>query len=609
MAGKGATASIIKQQGFIDSNPGFVNLDEHWRTEFRAYLFRIPPYYQQSIRRCLRPLLPQSVHALLAAETIDVIASQCFSRACLQKIRSGENIMKDHNERIDRQEEELRRHKVQSIVPECDGSQKVVGYGQYDPRTTVSAYLASLRSLPPPWRSGHVKVDSTNVVNDDEKRDKRVATVDEVDATKVLGDLPADCLLAYYESRRRWTFGGTGLTTKGLCVEGANYGGNYTHKYARDHKVGNESLLALSGVGASTINKTSISRMGNFRDRLLWSRSPVVGYGCNDSAGSAATTAPDGSSTWSVDDDVLPGPFFDPSSGDFVDSMQTRLHARLSINFGNPYKSKRGNCVIPEKFQSQRRPRHISGSFDVDEDNLPQTPQGSPPHGLTSPPHTLGSPPHDSFSVPAEGEGEAVFAGKPPTPRFSHNEPGKTATITPSKNFHKMKANKKPSETSLLKRKADDNQRGKSAGKPRPPPPPPKGSPTPSNQSRKKTSPRQQHRKGEDAPKLPCPPAVHERKPPAPAKKEKPPAPTKVEKPPAPAKIEKPPAPSRLDDPSKMRKLQQQPNPPPPDLQNPNVKPNVNLAPGWITVWSKSQKRWYFFDTKTNKSVWQWPPP
>jgi hypothetical protein len=34
----------------------------------------------------------------------------------------------------------------------------------------------------------------------------------------------------------------------------------------------------------------------------------------------------------------------------------------------------------------------------------------------------------------------------------------------------------------------------------------------------------------------------------------------------------------------------------------------VDLPPGWICVWSKSQKRWYFFDTKTNKSVWKWPP-
>jgi hypothetical protein len=45
------------------------------------------------------------------------------------------------------------------------------------------------------------------------------------------------------------------------------------------------------------------------------------------------------------------------------------------------------------------------------------------------------------------------------------------------------------------------------------------------------------------------------------------------------------------------------------DLQSPDKKPQVSLPPGWMCVWSKSQKRWYFFDTKSNKSVWQWPPP
>jgi hypothetical protein len=44
-------------------------------------------------------------------------------------------------------------------------------------------------------------------------------------------------------------------------------------------------------------------------------------------------------------------------------------------------------------------------------------------------------------------------------------------------------------------------------------------------------------------------------------------------------------------------------------LQSPDKKPQVNLPPGWMCAWSKSQKRWYFFDQKTNKSVWQWPPP
>lgn len=46
-----------------------------------------------------------------------------------------------------------------------------------------------------------------------------------------------------------------------------------------------------------------------------------------------------------------------------------------------------------------------------------------------------------------------------------------------------------------------------------------------------------------------------------------------------------------------------------PEVQSPDEKPKVNLPPGWISVWSKSQRRWYFFDQRTNKSVWQWPPP
>jgi hypothetical protein len=43
-------------------------------------------------------------------------------------------------------------------------------------------------------------------------------------------------------------------------------------------------------------------------------------------------------------------------------------------------------------------------------------------------------------------------------------------------------------------------------------------------------------------------------------------------------------------------------------LDNEHVKPNVELLQGWICVWSKSKQRWYFFDTKTNHSVWNWPP-
>ena len=39
-------------------------------------------------------------------------------------------------------------------------------------------------------------------------------------------------------------------------------------------------------------------------------------------------------------------------------------------------------------------------------------------------------------------------------------------------------------------------------------------------------------------------------------------------------------------------------------LHNPDAKPTIKLPEGWVCVWSKSQKRWYFFDTRANKSVW-----
>ena len=36
-----------------------------------------------------------------------------------------------------------------------------------------------------------------------------------------------------------------------------------------------------------------------------------------------------------------------------------------------------------------------------------------------------------------------------------------------------------------------------------------------------------------------------------------------------------------------------------------SVKPAVALPANWLVVWSKSNKRWYFFDTKRNSSVWE----
>jgi integrator complex subunit 6 len=56
----------------------------------------------------------------------------------------------------------------------------------------------------------------------------------------------------------------------------------------------------------------------------LFSRSPVVGCVQRRRVVSA-TTAIDGSPTWSVDDDALPMTFFNPQTGEFADSVRRGL--------------------------------------------------------------------------------------------------------------------------------------------------------------------------------------------------------------------------------------------------------------------------------------------
>jgi len=90
-----------------------------------------------------------------------------------------------------------------------------------------------------------------------------------------IGNLPNHCLLAYYESRRRWIFGGSGLTIRGLAVEGVNNDGTNSHYYDANHGLMDESLLSVAGVGASGLNKTDVSKMGDFKERLLFSRKPI----------------------------------------------------------------------------------------------------------------------------------------------------------------------------------------------------------------------------------------------------------------------------------------------------------------------------------------------
>jgi integrator complex subunit 6 len=156
----GQTAGFIQKPGGI-SGAKNVHLDEHWRSEFRAYLFRVPVYYHNALKRSLRHILPASAHSMLSLEGIETVAAQCFSKLCLQKIRSAEQQARETNERLERQEAELRRHGInptESTLRKHHGDDSrglpIVGYGQYDPRTSTASYLAALRNMPAPWRVG-----------------------------------------------------------------------------------------------------------------------------------------------------------------------------------------------------------------------------------------------------------------------------------------------------------------------------------------------------------------------------------------------------------------------------------------------------------------------
>ena len=634
--------------------PRAIHLDDAWRSEFRAYLFRIPPYYHNALKRILRPMLPTSVHALLSTEGIEALASQCFSKQCLQRIRAGEQLQKETNERMERQERELRRRGVQG------DTLFQIAYGQYDPRGTTSSYLAALRTMQPPWKvHGRGRKNSIN----GKKDDSDIASVasgleSEKAATEIIGDLPAACLIPYYESRRRWIFGGSGLTTRNVFVDGVCNDGSNSQRCRAKPKPGDESLLAAAGVGVSTLNKMATFKMGDYRERLLWTRAPIVGDGSNDSSGVAGTTAADGSPIWSVDDDAMPISFFDTQTGEFADSVQTRVRSRLTVHFGNPFKDKRGDSLIPEAFLSQRPPRKRVES-DLEE-SVPMTPPGSPPH--------------DNFPS-VEGEGEAIFASPArKSPQHSNFPPALSASPTKkresSENPISPPEGKRPKKEGSPQDKAEklspDKRPSISEGPPKPPPPsvrppppsvsgpaqprptppmppkktgappPPKPRPPPPGPPSGKPKPPQRAPltapppRGPPPGKAPKPPAP----PPAPAQpsgKQAPPkAPPGAPAPPSgketppkvplttptktPPSTQKPPAPA-----PKMLVPQAAPPqaslaattaaPPPLEVQSKDNKPTVDLPPEWLVSWSNSQQRWYYFNRKTNKSVWEWPPP
>ncbi len=200
-----------------------------------------------------------------------------------------------------------------------------------------------------------------------------------------------------------------------------------------------------------------------------------------------------------------------------------------------------------------------------------------------------------------EDEGEAVFVKTSPTHKT---------------NFE--------GENNVAEEKDDRTKRQRlNPTRPPPPPPPSTNRPPPPPPPKGK---QQSHKPGA---------VVNKQKPPPPSKPKQgqPPPPSKPKQgqPPPPSKPKQgqPPPPSTANPKQQMASLaqmrqklvrtssrdSQSPNtkqsqkPVPPEVQSPNAKPKVTLPPGWISVWSKSQRRWYYFDQKTNKSVWEWPPP
>lgn len=385
---------------------------------------------------------------------------------------------------------------------------------------------------------------------------------------------------------------------RNVFVEGAGNDGSNTQRCYAKPSPDKEPLLALCGIGVSTLNKTTTIKMGDYRERLLWTRAPVVGYGSNDSGGVAATTAADGSPVWSVDDDAMPISFFDAKTGVFSDSMQARVRSRLTVHFGNPFMDKRGDSLIPEAFAHQRPPRH--GGKTEANDVGPLTPPGSPPH--------------EDFAV--EGAGEAVFAGQttrkvmdsPPPPKIAKKREAPDGPAAPSEGKKlKKTVDAKDEKARDVDPKSSDKAPPK---KPAAPPPPPAGKkPTSDAPPRPNAPSRPPPPKPRPPPPKPpaAPPKPSARRPPPPKRlppKRIPSGDLPNSPPKRPPGGQKPPAPAQP-----AKKAQQPPPPPSAAGQSPDKKPKVNLPPGWMSVWSKSQKRWYFFDTKTNKSVWQWPPP
>lgn len=355
---KAATNS--EQSSNVLNTANSVIFDENFRSDMGSYFCRIPPYYHPILKRCLKSSLPSSAHSILPS---DSEIPQYLSQSVHLRIKAAEQSAKEYDDKNLRREEEYK--KCISWNSSTVASSKI-RYGHYDPLTSLDTYLSMLRSLPPPPKNEVEKSEIENGVSEiSQGNDTNLPRVFDC-----LGMLPKRSLLAFYESRRRWIFGGEGVSTKGLSVEGVKSSSS-CHTYPNKPNLDDEPLLSLAGLGASRINEAPIGRMSDFKERILFSRQPIVGIGSIDTCVSPVTIRPDGSPSLSVRDDELNSSFFDPRTGEMLDNNQARIRSAFMINFGNPFKNTTGDSIVPEAYYSQRPPR---------KHHTPE-PTFSPPHG------------------------------------------------------------------------------------------------------------------------------------------------------------------------------------------------------------------------------------
>ena len=261
-------------------------------------------------------------------------AQMCMSSLCNIAIQKGiENNVRESNNLILRSEQEFMINSNDKttlinitgggVHPRSSKNNHRRTWGNYDDKLFQSseAFELVLRELPPPPTTTTQGIgkktalcllyhNNEEVEEEEKEKEKEEEETDDDEEEEaeldVLNMLPPDCLLSYYESRRRWIYGGSGLTCKNIVVAGVHQA-NASHSMSGSKKSGGvQNMLCISGVGGSLTNARTIESSADHAPRLMYKNLPLVGIG---SAGV------DGSPRTSAGDDSLPRSLFDEKTG------------------------------------------------------------------------------------------------------------------------------------------------------------------------------------------------------------------------------------------------------------------------------------------------------